>query len=69
MRIVMRVRKKLYCNRCGGLVVKEREPGLRKEYPFFCPECDENMYRFETHRKSKAALCTQNMGGVVVQFE
>ena len=32
------------CNRCGSFVLKESEvPG----YPFYCPECDENLYRFE----------------------
>ena len=25
----------------------ERERHLRKEYPYYCPGCDENMYSFE----------------------
>lgn len=36
------------CRRCGTYVQKETHKGLRKEYPFYCPECYENMYRFET---------------------
>ena len=36
------------CKRCGSYVKKETTKGLRKEYPFYCPSCDENMYRFET---------------------
>lgn len=52
----MRARKKNYCRRCGGLVERETKPGLRKEYPFFCPKCYENMYRFETYRKPKKVV-------------
>ena len=36
------------CRRCGTYVKKETCRGLRHEYPFVCPNCDENMYRFET---------------------
>lgn len=32
------------CNRCG----LEVEPETILEYPWYCPECDENMYKFET---------------------
>jgi endogenous inhibitor of DNA gyrase (YacG/DUF329 family) len=49
----LRARKKRYCNRCGKLVRRETKKGLRREYPFFCPRCDENMYRFETHKGGK----------------
>lgn len=35
------------CSRCGYKVVRETKI---KEYPFYCPNCDENMYRFETER-------------------
>lgn len=49
----MRARKKRYCNRCGEIVRRETEKELRREYPFFCPNCDENMYRFETHKGGK----------------
>ena len=43
----MKVRNKRYCKKCGTLVRKETS-GIRKEYPFFCPTCEENMFRFET---------------------
>lgn len=33
------------CKRCESLVKKETQI---KGYPFYCPNCDENMYRFET---------------------
>ncbi|HBA50755.1 MAG TPA: hypothetical protein DCZ91_23755 [Lachnospiraceae bacterium] len=35
------------CGRCGSKVRPEREAGLREEYPYYCPRCDENMYSFE----------------------
>lgn len=38
---------KRICIRCGNIVLPETG-SLRKEYPFYCPECDENMYEFET---------------------
>lgn len=36
------------CLRCGTYVKKETNKVLRKEYPFYCPKCDENMWYFET---------------------
>jgi len=33
------------CNRCNTPV--EQELGI-EEYPYYCPECDENMYEFES---------------------
>lgn len=35
------------CKRCGTEAVPEDDKELRKEYPYFCPGCDENMYSFE----------------------
>lgn len=34
-----------YCQRCGHKVKREF---FIKEYPYYCPECDENMYKIET---------------------
>lgn len=34
-----------YCGRCGSKV--KREFRIR-EYPYYCPSCDENMYGIET---------------------
>lgn len=42
----MRTHRK--CIRCNTYVKRETSKGLRREYPFYCPKCDENMYRFET---------------------
>lgn len=42
--------KKFRCNHCNTVVKKETTKQLRKEYPFYCKKCDENKYRFETHK-------------------
>lgn len=31
------------CNRCGHVVEVEQV----LDYPYYCPECDENKYKFE----------------------
>ncbi len=36
------------CFRCGTEVEEETVESLKEEYPFYCPECDENLYEFET---------------------
>jgi hypothetical protein len=41
------------CLKCGSYVKKETCKGLRKEYPFYCPNCCENMYRVETFKVNK----------------
>ena len=33
------------CNRCNTKVEIEKD----LDYPYYCPECDENMYDFETY--------------------
>lgn len=33
------------CNICGKLVIRKTKI---KEYPFFCPHCNEDRYRIET---------------------
>jgi len=42
--------KRARCNKCNVILKKETHRELRKEYPFYCPCCDENVYRFETHK-------------------
>ena len=37
----------------GHKVRKETDKELKKEYPYYCPTCDENMYEFETHLESE----------------
>lgn len=43
------------CNRCGNPVIKETDKELMKEYPYYCPECEENMYSFEVHDQPENA--------------
>jgi DNA-directed RNA polymerase subunit RPC12/RpoP len=42
----MEVTNKL-CRRCGTKVLKETDPDLAKDYQYYCPECNENMFTFE----------------------
>lgn len=35
------------CFRCGTRLKMERDKDLKKEYPYYCSACDENMYSFE----------------------
>ena len=39
---------KRVCKCCGTIVETETDKGLRKEYPYYCPRCEENKYTFET---------------------
>jgi len=43
------MKKKRYCRRCGSKV--EREKCKEIDYPYYCPKCDENMYKFEVSNK------------------
>ena len=46
------IEKKDYvCNRCGTVVEEETNEVLKNEYPYYCPECEENMYSFEVSIK------------------
>ena len=39
---------KKVCKRCGCDEIREEtDEELKNEYPYYCPECDENMYSFE----------------------
>ena len=46
----MKKEKAKYC-RCGEKVIKETDKELKKNYPYYCPACNENMYNFELHEK------------------
>ena len=35
------------CFRCNSPLKPEKDRELKKEYPYYCPVCDENMYSFE----------------------
>ena len=42
-----RLNVKIICKRCGAKVEKEMDSELKKEYSYYCPECDENLFAFE----------------------
>lgn len=42
---VYRVDEQLQCCRCGCVVVDEWDSSI--DYPYYCPDCDENKYRIE----------------------
>lgn len=44
--------KKIYCCKCNNKVKKEKDKFLRKEYKYYCSNCDENLYKFETYKKA-----------------
>ncbi len=52
-----------FCNRCNTEV--ERETKL--DYPYYCPQCDENLYSFETQDEQSdtsqgvVRLCAHNV--------
>jgi Zn finger protein HypA/HybF involved in hydrogenase expression len=47
----------VYCSRCNHLVQRETNKDLRKEYKYYCPHCDENMYSIETYKKGVDKKC------------
>ena len=44
------------CGKCGSVVVSETDRELRKEYPYYCPCCNENMYSSECIDSRAAVL-------------
>lgn len=42
-----------YCIKCGHKVKPETNKDLKKEYPYYCPHCDENLYSIETYKEDK----------------
>jgi len=40
-----------YCIKCGHKVKVETDKYLKKEYPYYCPYCDENLYSIETEKR------------------
>lgn len=41
------------CRRCGSRVLPETDEDLKKEYPYYCVQCDENMYSIECEDKGE----------------
>ena len=37
-----------YCNRCGEMV---EDTEVDNDYNYYCPQCDEDLYTFETHEE------------------
>jgi hypothetical protein len=44
----MSVARTRLCSRCKGPVWEEHDQDLSKEYKYYCSDCDENMFEFET---------------------
>ena len=44
------------CKRCGHPVYSETDPDIAIDYPFICPECDENMFSFEVEEPTLPAI-------------
>lgn len=42
-----KVRPSAVCSHCGHEVCFEADKELLKEYEFYCPDCDENLYGIE----------------------
>ena len=38
------------CKRCSTKVLKETDENLKKDYQYYCPTCDENMFSFEVSK-------------------
>lgn len=56
-----------YCNRCGEMV---EDTEVDNDYNYYCPNCDEDLYTFETHeelvwKKSIDLLCKVCYNGVI----
>lgn len=44
---VYKVAPSCICAHCGHEVCYEADKEVSKEYPYYCPDCDENMYGLE----------------------
>lgn len=60
-----RINELRVCKRCGTPVKKERDSKLRMEYPYYCPNCDENLYMFETQLKGDEVQDTDSASNTV----
>lgn len=39
-----------YCNRCGEMM-EDTDYESDNKYTYYCPNCDEDLYTFETHEE------------------
>lgn len=55
---------KYRCRRCGTILKRENDETLKKEYPLYCPVCDENMYYYEAEDMYRIFTeCTPKVAG------
>ncbi len=52
------------CSKCGCLVVKEEN----LNYPYYCPNCDENLFEFETKVKPKTQKADSEKENIVSSY-
>lgn len=41
------------CNKCHSKVTKEKDETLKNKYAYFCKNCYENLYSFETYEDTE----------------
>lgn len=42
--------KRVYCIKCHKAVQRETHKGLKREYKYYCPHCQENLYKIEVYK-------------------
>lgn len=45
---IYKLAENVICRKCGCAVCHEHEEDI--DYPYYCPDCDENLYSFEADR-------------------
>lgn len=62
-------KEKIICNKCGSVVVKETDEELQKIYKYYCINCGENLFEFETHKEPTAQSKKRELEKIIKQEE